>query len=229
MDKSVAQKFTIIMSMFLAVFATVFVCGNIVNGGISDSYTSPLTQTGNAASYSDIYVNHTYDDADDAVSQSDTYNYDNVTIVEFIDDEETEIPETDEDLQEDIFYDDEYLYVTTVTTTLRKTSASTVKSRTTTSARKTTQLKPKTTTTSAIKTTSASKSKTTTTTTSAAIKPSLTTSTTTSATSAVTQQTTSAAVSTAQPTVNEPPATTAAATTQAVQTEPVQSTESSAE
>lgn len=153
MDKSVAQKFAIIMSMFVAVFATVFVCGNIVNDGFtSDSYVTTLAKTGNTVSYSDKSI-------DDVVSYSDLYDNQNVVIVEFIDDEEVEpIITSAQNVDED------YLYMTTVTTTGSLTERSTTAAAATT--RKTTAIKPATSTTAKP---TVSKSTTTTTTTTTAI------------------------------------------------------------
>lgn len=110
MDKSVAQKFTIVMSMFVAVFATLIVCGNIINGGnnVSESYMRPLTKSGSTVSYSDNVIDN------QAVKYSDIYNDENITVVTFVDDDENDTVITS---NQNLDADKEYLYMTTVTTT----------------------------------------------------------------------------------------------------------------
>lgn len=121
MDKSVAQKFMIVMSMFIAVFTTVFVCGNIVNGSVtSDSYMQPIPKMNHDVSYTDTAIQASPSDFT-PVSFSDTtttfpisHVEGNVTVVEFIDDEEETTSETFATPEEDV--DEQFLYMTTVTT-----------------------------------------------------------------------------------------------------------------
>ena len=131
------------MSMFMAVFATVFVCGNIVNGSVSsDSYRQPIPKTNYDISYSDTSISDEYNEI--AVSASDsrrtsepvTHFEGNVTVVEFFDDEEDEATSETVDMpEEDV--DEMFLYMTTVTTTGLVTEQQT----TTTTALRTTQKK----------------------------------------------------------------------------------------
>lgn len=196
MDKSVAQKFTIIMSMFIAVFATFFVCGNVINDGItSDTYRKPLAKTNDAVSYSDTSVDGQYDGY---VSYSDYYGDADVTIVEFIDDDEEAEAEPSQ-ADSGIFYDDEYLDITTVTTTLPS-----VTKRTTTAVKTTAKATTKTTKkTTAATTSSKTTAKTTTKVTSASTTAS-------SAASSVADSTATSAASSATTTTTTTTATTVA-------------------
>lgn len=199
MDKSVAQKFTIIMSMFMAVFATFFVCGNVINDGItSDTYRKPLAKTNDFVSYSDTSVSG---EESKHVSYSDYYSDADVNIVEFIDDDEDAESEPSQS-ENGIFYDDEYLDITTVTTTLPSVATKTTTVVKTT-AKATTKTTKKTTassksTTSAVRTTtkaSSTKSSSAVTTASSTAY-STTTSAATAATTTTTTTTTSAAPTT---------------------------------
>ena len=159
MDKSVAQKLMIVMSLFTAVFATVFVCGNIVNSSSStDSYIQPVPKTHYVVTYSDTSIDETQDEV---ISQSDIdapedepvittsttqepANIENgVTVVEFVDDDDEDYTsETMNVAEEDI--DNQFLYMTTVTTKLPAATFEQVKTTTTvkstaTTTRKTTR------------------------------------------------------------------------------------------
>ena len=160
MDKSVAQKFMIVMSMITAMFATVFVCGSIVSSSVStDGYVQPVPKTHFAVSYSDSSIDET---PNDVISQSDIEvipeksdvratttsealtNIENgVTVVEFVDDEDEDYTSETMDIpEEDI--DNQFLYMTTVTTKLpdatvkEALTTTTVKQTKTTTTRKTT-------------------------------------------------------------------------------------------
>ena len=202
LDKSVAQKFAIVMSMFVAAFATIFVCGNIVNGGFtSDSYIRPLEKTGALVSYSDNYVDANVSDSD--INFYTSYDG-NVTIIEFVDDEKPE-PTTLTD--PDWNADEEYLYMTTVTTTgtykaIRNTTATAASRKTTATIKRTTKKSTQKTTVTTAKRTTASTttSKLTSATTAASsAKPS-------SVTSAEASETTAAATTTTAPETTAAPA-----------------------
>lgn len=160
MDKSVAQKFMIVMSLLTAMFATVFVCGSIVSSSVSsDSYVQPLPKIRYVVTYSDTSI---YETSDNEISESDVHIQqekttatdssndehtkieNGVTVVEFIDDDEEEdyTSETMNVPEEDI--DEQFLYMTTVTTKLpvasvEKTRTTTTVKNTTTTTRKTTK------------------------------------------------------------------------------------------
>lgn len=160
MDKSVAQKFMILMSLLTAMFATVFVCGSIVSSSVSsDSYVQPLPKIRYVVTYSDTSI---YETSDNEISESDVHIQqekttatdssndehtkieNGVTVVEFIDDDEEEdyTSETMNVPEEDI--DEQFLYMTTVTTKLpvasvEKTRTTTTVKNTTTTTRKTTK------------------------------------------------------------------------------------------
>ena len=160
MDKSVAQKLMIVISMLTAMFATVFVCGSIVSSSVStDGYVQPVPKTHFAVSYSDSSIDET---PNDVISQSDIEvipeksdvratttsealtNIENgVTVVEFVDDEDEDYTSETMDIpEEDI--DNQFLYMTTVTTKLpdatvkEALTTTTVKQTKTTTTRKTT-------------------------------------------------------------------------------------------
>lgn len=241
MDKSVIQKFSIIMSMFVAVFTTVIVCGNIVNGsGDYSHYRVPFTNAAGSVSYSDAM-------SVDGEYTSVVSNSDNVTVVPFIDDNE----DYSDSLAE---YEDESLIfveptsaftshasaevnLTTVTTLIKPSTKTTAKpskattvKRTTTAASKpvtkTTTTATKATTTvsshsttaaasSSVHTTSASSSTTTvTSTTTTAVQTTASTTKSTTAVTHTTQSTTTAVPQTTQ-------ATQSATVTTASHTEPV--------
>ncbi|MBQ1441809.1 MAG: hypothetical protein IIZ08_07825 [Clostridia bacterium] len=167
MDKSVAQKFMIVMSLLTAMFATVFVCGSIVSSSVSsDSYVQPLPKIRYVVTYSDTSI---YETSDNEISESDVHIQqekttatdssndehtkieNGVTVVEFIDDDEEEdyTSETMNVPEEDI--DEQFLYMTTVTTKLpvasvEKTRTTTTVKNTTTTTRKTTKKTTKKTT-----------------------------------------------------------------------------------
>ena len=167
MDKSVAQKFMIVMSLLTAMFATVFVCGSIVSSSVSsDSYVQPLPKIRYVVTYSDTSI---YETSDNEISESDVHIQqekttatdssndehtkieNGVTVVEFIDDDEEEdyTSETMNVPEEDI--DEQFLYMTTVTTKLpvasvEKTRTTTTVKNTTTTTRKTTKKNTKKTT-----------------------------------------------------------------------------------
>ena len=160
MDKSVAQKFMIVMSLLTAMFATVFVCGSIVSSSVSsDSYVQPIPKIRYVVTYSDTSI---YETSDNEISESDVHIQqekttatdssndehtkieNGVTVVEFIDDDEEEdyTSETMNVPEEDI--DEQFLYMTTVTTKLpvasvEKTRTTTTVKNTTTTTRKTTK------------------------------------------------------------------------------------------
>ena len=240
MDKSVAQKLMIVISMLTAMFATVFVCGSIVSSSVStDSYIQPVPKIHAAVSFSDTSIDETptnnvvsHSDADlpseESAPQSTTTttkaltNIENgVTVVEFMDDEDEDYTsETIHVEEEDI--DNQFLYMTTVTTklpdaTVREAlTTTTVKRTTTTTTRRTTKptmavnsakpFAPKSVTTTRITTT---KQKTTTSTT---VKKAATTSKQPQTSAPVTTTTITTTTTTASTT------TTAAATTTAVST-----------
>lgn len=136
MDKSVAQKFMIVMSMLIAVFATVFVCGNIVNGGITaDGYRRPIPKTNYAVSYTDSSIDGTAVISPSDVSATDVTRFEgNVMIVEFIDDVEETTEATSATTDSDYDVDEEFLYMTTVTTkgtASKRTTATAVTAKTT--------------------------------------------------------------------------------------------------
>ena len=167
MDKSVAQKFMIVMSLLTAMFATVFVCGSIVSSSVSsDSYVQPIPKIRYVVTYSDTSI---YETSDNEISESDVHIQqekttatdssndehtkieNGVTVVEFIDDDEEEdyTSETMNVPEEDI--DEQFLYMTTVTTKLpvasvEKTRTTTTVKNTTTTTRKTTKKTTKKTT-----------------------------------------------------------------------------------
>ena len=167
MDKSVAQKFMIVMSLLTAMFATVFVCGSIVSSSVSsDSYVQPIPKIRYVVTYSDTSI---YETSDNEISESDVHIQqekttatdssndehtkieNGVTVVEFIDDDEEEdyTSETMNVPEEDI--DEQFLYMTTVTTKLpvasvEKTRTTTTVKNTTTTTRKTTKKSTKKTT-----------------------------------------------------------------------------------
>ena len=133
MDKSVAQKFMIVMSVFVAAFATVFVCGNVINGGISsDGYRRPIPKTNIEVSYTDRSVEDNIVgtgsvSSSDASPEPVTRMEGNVKIIEFIDDEEEgqNTTVTASTTYGDYDVDEQFLYMTTVTTTgtaFRKTT-----------------------------------------------------------------------------------------------------------
>ena len=173
MDKSVAQKFMIVMSLLTAMFATVFVCGSIVSSSVSsDSYVQPLPKIRYVVTYSDTSI---YETSDNEISESDVHIQqekttatdssndehtkieNGVTVVEFIDDDEEEdyTSETMNVPEEDI--DEQFLYMTTVTTKLPV--ASVEKTRTTTTVKNTTTTTRKTTKKSTKKTTAVTSAK----------------------------------------------------------------------
>ena len=251
MDKSVAQKFMIVMSMLTAMFATVFVCGSIVSSSVStDSYVQPLPKISYVVTYSDTSI---YETPDKDVSESDVHiQYEKttvtpssneeltriengVTVVEFIDDDEEEdyTSETMNIPEEDI--DEQFLYMTTVTTRLPTVSVeeartTTTVKHTTTTTRKTTK---KTTSVTSAKpytpkvttTTKKSTTKTTPVKTSKTTKASTTTTTTKKITSAessvtvVTSTTSKATVSTTSTTTTHTTATTKSTTATTTTTE----------
>ena len=120
--------------MFAALFATVFVCGSIVSSSSStDSYLQPVPKIHYVVSYSDTTVEET---PADSVSDSDEEGNvsvkptstttsapeivnveDGVTVVEFIDDEDEDYTSETLDVEEDEI-DEQFLYMTTVTTKL---------------------------------------------------------------------------------------------------------------
>ena len=117
LDKSVAQKFMIVMSMFVALFATVFVCGSIVSSSTStDSYLQPVPKIHYVTSYSDTSVEespeYTLSDSDvedipyerPAAATTTTTELvnieDGVTVVEFIDDEDEDYTSETLDVEE---------------------------------------------------------------------------------------------------------------------------------
>ena len=173
MDKSVAQKFMIVMSLLTAMFATVFVCGSIVSSSVSsDSYVQPIPKIRYVVTYSDTSI---YETSDNEISESDVHIQqekttatdssndehtkieNGVTVVEFIDDDEEEdyTSETMNVPEEDI--DEQFLYMTTVTTKLPV--ASVEKTRTTTTVKNTTTTTRKTTKKSTKKTTAVTSAK----------------------------------------------------------------------
>ena len=173
MDKSVAQKFMIVMSLLTAMFATVFVCGSIVSSSVSsDSYVQPLPKIRYVVTYSDTSI---YETSDNEISESDVHIQqekttatdssndehtkieNGVTVVEFIDDDEEEdyTSETMNVPEEDI--DEQFIYMTTVTTKLPV--ASVEKTRTTTTVKNTTTTTRKTTKKSTKKTTAVTSAK----------------------------------------------------------------------
>ena len=238
MDKSVAQKFMIVMSMLTAMFATVFVCGSIVSSSVSsDGYIQPVPKTQYVVTYSDTSI---YETSDDPVSQSDTVKRDKaisaaptastaalsveedgVTVVEFVDDEDEDYTSETINVQEEDI-DNQFLYMTTVTTKLpdanmrESSTTTTIRHTTTTTTRRTTKktvavtaARPYTTkastttskkTTTKIKTTSTKANKTTTTqkTTESTVQTTTTVSTTPSTASSTKQTQTKATTTTAE-------------------------------
>ena len=238
MDKSVAQKFMIVMSMLTAMFATVFVCGSIVSSSVSsDGYIQPVPKTQYVVTYSDTSI---YETSDDPVSQSDTVKRDKaisaaptastaalsveedgVTVVEFVDDEDEDYTSETINVQEEDI-DNQFLYMTTVTTKLpdanmrESSTTTTIRHTTTTTTRRTTKktvavtaARPYTTkastttskkTKTKIKTTSTKANKTTTTqkTTESTVQTTTTVSTTPSTASSTKQTHTKATTTTAE-------------------------------
>ena len=219
MDKSVAQKFMIVMSVFIAMFATVFVCGSIVNSSVStDSYLQPVPKVNyRTVSYTDTIIEQS---PDYVVSDSDTLDYDGfattahqnitvvengVTVVEFIDSEEDDYTsETIAMSEEEI--DEQFLYMTTTTTQLPHTygeafTTTTTQKTTKKTTKRTTSVtaaKPLTTRTTAVKTSTTTK-KTTTKKTTVSSVTEKTTSTTKKTTTEKITQTTSTTISTFLP------------------------------
>lgn len=135
LDQSVARKFVMVMSMFIAVFATVFVCGTVVNDSAIESYRRPIPKSDSTAfrqdeiaytSTSDLSGKSYVTATDSAlVSSSDasskTYRtlYDSETTRQFdVTFYSRPDPSGDEAVQREYeSIEEQFLYMTTVTTT----------------------------------------------------------------------------------------------------------------